>query len=293
MVLALARPSKASGGGTAREHPSGSGGVGTAVGLETFKGFPGLDGLRAPAEDVTDKSEDEGDSDEEDLTCGTAFFGGFRKRTENSTDSPGRGEVGSRVEIGVVVLPRTSWVNDSDVKRCANDACKAAFSTFLRRHHCRFCGDIFCGSCSKDVLQSQRACASCFAKYSPRIVAPATAPSPLKKKSESSRCLSTYHDGSEVAPSQQRSLSISATPTERRHVPLRRKDQIASCPELNSSKFAEYTRIRLRSSLDVEESVKDGDSRNSFTIHSSPAFRNVDVNPADIQSTGSLKSFFL
>ena len=44
-------------------------------------------------------------------------------------------------------LPRRNykWVEDDSVTICYN--CDRSFSIFLRRHHCRFCGKIFCGDC--------------------------------------------------------------------------------------------------------------------------------------------------
>jgi len=38
------------------------------------------------------------------------------------------------------------WERDRDWKNCS--ACQMAFSLLLRRHHCRKCGSIFCGTCS-------------------------------------------------------------------------------------------------------------------------------------------------
>lgn len=45
-------------------------------------------------------------------------------------------------------LPRKvhSWVDDETVVSCYN--CNAEFSMFLRRHHCRLCGKIYCFECS-------------------------------------------------------------------------------------------------------------------------------------------------
>ena len=44
-------------------------------------------------------------------------------------------------------LPRRvyKWVDDDTVTNCYN--CNISFSFFVRRHHCRFCGRIFCGDC--------------------------------------------------------------------------------------------------------------------------------------------------
>jgi hypothetical protein len=35
------------------------------------------------------------------------------------------------------------WVSDEERESC--QSCRAAFGLFLRRHHCRRCGDVFCG----------------------------------------------------------------------------------------------------------------------------------------------------
>ena len=35
------------------------------------------------------------------------------------------------------------WVKDEEQERCTG--CDADFTTFLRKHHCRNCGNIFCG----------------------------------------------------------------------------------------------------------------------------------------------------
>ena len=46
---------------------------------------------------------------------------------------------------------RGSWVDDSLVHNCQN--CNVEFSFFLRKHHCRNCGRIFCSSCSNFYTQ--------------------------------------------------------------------------------------------------------------------------------------------
>lgn len=41
---------------------------------------------------------------------------------------------------------RLKWQEDSHVSHCSN--CNYEFNFYYRRHHCRCCGSIFCGSCS-------------------------------------------------------------------------------------------------------------------------------------------------
>lgn len=44
------------------------------------------------------------------------------------------------------VLSKEYWMKDGSAKDCF--ACAKAFNTFRRKHHCRICGQIFCGNCT-------------------------------------------------------------------------------------------------------------------------------------------------
>lgn len=46
------------------------------------------------------------------------------------------------------------WIKDSDQQTCMT--CRCAFSLFRRRHHCRFCGRLFCANCSSKTLSATR-----------------------------------------------------------------------------------------------------------------------------------------
>lgn len=67
----------------------------------------------------------------------------------------------------IVPLSRDSWMPDMMVKNCYK--CEKNFNSFRRRHHCRYCGLLFCGNCSKiGVLLSNgvkldRSCDKCLA----------------------------------------------------------------------------------------------------------------------------------
>eukprot|EP01102_Stenamoeba_stenopodia_P016564 TRINITY_DN5800_c0_g1_i4.p1 TRINITY_DN5800_c0_g1~~TRINITY_DN5800_c0_g1_i4.p1 ORF type:complete len:355 (-),score=108.27 TRINITY_DN5800_c0_g1_i4:60-1124(-) len=53
------------------------------------------------------------------------------------------------------------WVPDNEVNNCLN--CNAPFSLFSRKHHCRKCGQIFCGACSsRRTRTNERVCDACF-----------------------------------------------------------------------------------------------------------------------------------
>lgn len=65
---------------------------------------------------------------------------------------------------------RAVWIPDKKVKTCMVADCDEGFSLTRRRHHCRNCGAVVCGTCSnayKAVLNQQkpeRVCRVCHAK---------------------------------------------------------------------------------------------------------------------------------
>ena len=71
---------------------------------------------------------------------------------------------------------RRYWMPDKACKECSE--CSSKFSWFLRRHHCRICGRIFCNACCyktipggmlrSDLQVSGRQCV-CVAKRERRI----------------------------------------------------------------------------------------------------------------------------
>lgn len=54
----------------------------------------------------------------------------------------------NKYDILKYTLPRRiyTWTDDSSVSNC--HACSREFSFFYRRHHCRYCGKIFCAACT-------------------------------------------------------------------------------------------------------------------------------------------------
>lgn len=63
------------------------------------------------------------------------------------------------------------WEKDSKRKWCI--ACGQEFSLFIRKHHCRACGKIFCDSCTSEQILvhgysgPQRTCYFCYVEYAP------------------------------------------------------------------------------------------------------------------------------
>jgi hypothetical protein len=57
----------------------------------------------------------------------------------------------SYTEEGVPPLPEPKpkhlWQGDKDAAEC--NKCKDTFGMFVRRHHCRMCGKVFCAGCSQ------------------------------------------------------------------------------------------------------------------------------------------------
>ncbi|XP_010266837.1 PREDICTED: protein FREE1-like [Nelumbo nucifera] len=67
------------------------------------------------------------------------------------------------------------WVPDEAVSKCT--ACRTDFGAFVRRHHCRNCGDIFCDKCTHgrialtadEQAQPVRVCDQCMAEVTQRL----------------------------------------------------------------------------------------------------------------------------
>ncbi|KAJ3283939.1 hypothetical protein HDU79_008640 [Rhizoclosmatium sp. JEL0117] len=76
---------------------------------------------------------------------------------------------------------RTHWKPDTSAPTC--ESCSTRFTLLTRRHHCRTCGGIFCGPCSKFVVRldqnaevhpagvESRVCADCWAEFGRRAEA--------------------------------------------------------------------------------------------------------------------------
>ncbi|XP_038718003.1 protein FREE1-like isoform X1 [Tripterygium wilfordii] len=67
------------------------------------------------------------------------------------------------------------WVPDEAASKCT--ACRTDFGAFVRRHHCRNCGDIFCDKCTQGRIalsadenaQPVRVCDRCMAEVTQRL----------------------------------------------------------------------------------------------------------------------------
>lgn len=67
-----------------------------------------------------------------------------------------------------VVTVATQWIRDDEAASCMR--CGVGFTTFIRRHHCRNCGGVFCGKCSArrlpllklGFIEPVRVCETCY-----------------------------------------------------------------------------------------------------------------------------------
>ncbi|KAF7659670.1 hypothetical protein LDENG_00294540 [Lucifuga dentata] len=62
------------------------------------------------------------------------------------------------------------WLDDKDVTHCPD--CRSQFTWWLRKHHCRLCGHIFCYYCSNNFVttkhsgKKERCCRGCYTQHS-------------------------------------------------------------------------------------------------------------------------------
>eukprot|EP01064_Diplonema_japonicum_P001133 TRINITY_DN1072_c2_g3_i1.p1 TRINITY_DN1072_c2_g3~~TRINITY_DN1072_c2_g3_i1.p1 ORF type:complete len:566 (+),score=34.67 TRINITY_DN1072_c2_g3_i1:71-1768(+) len=64
---------------------------------------------------------------------------------------------------------KASWMPDTSTTECRSETCLRQFGLFVRRHHCRACGGIFCSSCTakRRIIaggtELERVCDTCAA----------------------------------------------------------------------------------------------------------------------------------
>lgn len=165
--------------------------------------------------------------------------------------------------------PATTWQLDQDAPQC--NSCGKKFSMFLRRHHCRWCGKIYCAACTSRKLSFSRTDTSVMHRVDDACYAFLTGPSsPLlqrpssSKKSrkpariDASRLPSTDSTSSSARPLSTAdslilcpacSTSLSDFPTEEA-----RESHIRSCLESASAPLSlRYTTKTLSSDLEERE----------------------------------------
>jgi hypothetical protein len=81
--------------------------------------------------------------------------------------TPRLGSQSSMPDSARSTATEVTWVKDSDAPLCTS--CAQSFTLFIRRHHCRLCGQVFCGNCCKvDSGFGMRMCMGCVAEEADR-----------------------------------------------------------------------------------------------------------------------------
>ncbi|TPX58554.1 hypothetical protein SpCBS45565_g07976 [Spizellomyces sp. 'palustris'] len=96
-------------------------------------------------------------------------FGEARSMAISAPINPLSGTISS---APLAMSPISSWQPDDEAPQCSQ--CQRRFTIWLRRHHCRWCGRIFCANCTASRLAlfpntaPHRVCDSCFVYLSNR-----------------------------------------------------------------------------------------------------------------------------
>ena len=101
------------------------------------------------------------------------------------TLTPGSGMADRERNVEYAVKSRTHWEDDADVLQCqgaeecplGDGSAGVTFTMAIRKHHCRFCGKIFCYKCTPNNIKIRltttkgkkdfRACHACALTTTP------------------------------------------------------------------------------------------------------------------------------
>eukprot|EP00039_Didymoeca_costata_P020058 m.339896 g.339896 ORF g.339896 m.339896 type:complete len:155 (-) comp19026_c0_seq1:117-581(-) len=92
---------------------------------------------------------------------------------EDDVDEEALRKAGAAVGLNLVTRKSSDWVPDKSRPKCR--ICQTRFTVKLRRHHCRFCGEIICKKCSPCRVKIPgranpvRACKNCVETRSEEI----------------------------------------------------------------------------------------------------------------------------
>lgn len=50
-------------------------------------------------------------------------------------------------------IEKEMWIDDADREYCSNQDCNIMFKVTIRKHHCRLCGEVYCGECTSKRQQ--------------------------------------------------------------------------------------------------------------------------------------------
>lgn len=85
------------------------------------------------------------------------------ERPRKGSESDASNQAAVQVFVPPTVLPKSSWMEDRDGAVCMG--CRQPFTVSRRRHHCRFCGRIFCAQCTLGRMLGNRSCNKCIQQY--------------------------------------------------------------------------------------------------------------------------------
>lgn len=109
-------------------------------------------------------------------------MGGARSRSAPDLSKPSEQQPEKKkgiIDWMTIIKPpneeKDHWVPDEAVSKCTS--CGSDFGAFLRKHHCRNCGDIFCDKCTSgrialtadEQAQPVRVCDRCLAEVTQRL----------------------------------------------------------------------------------------------------------------------------
>jgi len=204
---------------------------------------------------------------------------------EDTVEHPSSHPPSSQAELRLV--PRKHWAHDDDHSGCY--ACNTPFSIFFRRHHCRFCGLIFCSNCSENAVQGERACNSCVARSKE------ASPNKERCSSRRIRIKNTQLDGALLAELLfNQDYDDYDGDEEVYETRLATKINFDSSGSFSLSRNASPNEIPI--SISNSKSTPDLPSKASeskLIIRSASYIKQMDVVPADIRQTGPLKTFWL
>ncbi|RHY37772.1 hypothetical protein DYB34_003545 [Aphanomyces astaci] len=86
-----------------------------------------------------------------------AAGGASRDSSMGLTDGPNNNQPPQQQQFFLApdeLKPRTQWVSDSKRHDC--QVCNRKFSMFLRKHHCRVCGEVICKNCAMSTMLVKR-----------------------------------------------------------------------------------------------------------------------------------------
>lgn len=160
----------------------------------------------------------------------------------------------STQDSSVVPYSREYWMPDKLCRTCYE--CELPFSMFRRKHHCRFCGQIFCHSCSSHFVDGRpltlvgmvRACKLCQTQVSKNTLALAPPSKPVSQEDESeiaevsrveSGCVRacSAHKNSDMLSF--RTHSHEFNPSAARLQPSIVSAELLGCPRLSSESHAD------------------------------------------------------